>query len=81
MDIALLVTSACTPTQKRGRSSALTISGDFASSVRFFFLAYRFSADVLKAPYVLVNTFDESHVSYTCRDTVLEVPIVLRASK
>jgi hypothetical protein len=65
MDIALLVTSACTPTQKRGRLSALTISGDFASSVRSFYLSYRFAADVLKVPCVLVNTFDESPVSCT----------------
>jgi hypothetical protein len=81
MDIALLVTSACTPTQKRGGLSALTISGDFASSVRSFSLAYKLAADVLKVPHVLVNTFDGSLVSCTCRDTVLEVPIVLRASK
>ena len=65
MDIALLVTSACMHTQKRGGSSALTISGGFASLVRSFSLAYRFTADGLKVPCVLVNTFDESHASCT----------------
>ena len=81
MDIALLVMSACMPIQKRGRLSALTISGDFVTLVRPLLFSYRFTADVLKAPHVLVNTFDESHVSCTSRDTVLEVPIVPRASK
>jgi len=81
MDIARLVTSACMPTQKRGRLSAPTISVDFASLVRSLFLACRFTPDVRKVPYVPVNTFGASHVSCISRDTVLGVRIVLRASK